>query len=132
MNRQGNPFRLGIVASLLLFCAALGLPRTLWAESENSLSGTYKCATIEVSGNVQPCSAPSIELKSDGSYKLLSEVGSYEIVGGRWLVLSAAKRHGKARLTGKMEIIFEFVSHGERNRIVYRKKFQRPSFWVGS
>jgi hypothetical protein len=108
------------------------LPESLPAESEDSLSGTYKCTSIEVSGSIKPCDAPSLELKSDGSYKLLSEIGTYEVVGGHWLVLSAAKRHGKARLTGDKEIIFEFLSHGTKNRITYRKKIQRPSNWMGS
>jgi hypothetical protein len=71
-----------------------------------------------------------LELKSDGSYKILSESGTYEIVAGRWLVLSAAKRHGRARLGGSTEIIFEFVSGGRKSKITYRRKYQRPSGWV--
>jgi hypothetical protein len=58
------------------------------AQAETYLSGTYRCATMEVAGKTAPCHAPSLELKSDGSYKILSETGTYEIVEGRWLVLS--------------------------------------------
>jgi hypothetical protein len=63
---------------------------------------------------------------------MLSESGTYEIVAGRWLVLSASKRHGRARLDGSKEIIFEFVSGGKKSRIVYRRKYQRPEGWVAS
>jgi hypothetical protein len=87
---------------------------------------------VEVAGKTVPCKAPSLELKSDGSYKILSESGTYEIVAGRWLVLSAAKRHGRARLDGSTEIIFEFVSGGRKSKITYRRKYQRPSGWVAS
>jgi hypothetical protein len=96
------------------------------------LSGTYNCVRVEVAGKTQTCSAPSIELNSDGSYQILAERGTYEIVGGHWLVLSASKNHGKARLDGGNEIVFEFLSHGKKSRIVYRQKYQRPPGWVSS
>jgi hypothetical protein len=131
MSRPAHPFRLRLIACFLLASSGLGLLKARPAAAEYTLSGIYKCSTIEVSGTVRPCTAPSLELKSDGSYKLLSEVGSYEVVGGHWLVLSAAKRHGKGRLTANKEIVFEFISHGVKNRIIYRKKTQRPSNWMG-
>ncbi len=87
---------------------------------------------MEVAGKTEPCHAPSLELKADGSYKMLSETGSYEIVAGHWLVLSASKNHGKARLDSSKEIVFEFVSGGKKHRIIYRQKYQRPSGWVAS
>ncbi len=93
-------------------------------------SGTYNCVRVEVAGKTQPCSAPSIELNSDGSYQILAERGTYEIVGGHWLVLSATKSHNKARLDGSKEIDFEFMSHGKKSRIIYRRKYQRPPGWV--
>lgn len=95
------------------------------------LSGTYRCVSAEVDGKVRPCTAPSIEMNSDGSYQMLMEHGTYEILQGHWLVLSAAKNHGRARLDGNnKQIIFEFISNGKRNRIVYRRKYQRPPAWV--
>ena len=90
------------------------------------------CAKMEVAGKTVPCRAPSLELKADGSYKMLSETGTYEIVAGRWLVLSASKHHGKARLDSSKEIVFEFISGGKKNRIIYRRKYKRPSGWVAS
>ena len=67
---------------------------------------------------------------SDGSYQILAEHGTYEILRGHWLVLSAAKNHGRARLDGNKMIIFEFLSGGKKSKITYRRKYQRPPAWV--
>jgi len=129
---QVNPKPPRIAFRTLLACAAALLFTALPTRAETYLSGTYRCAKVEVAGKTAPCSAPSLELKSDGSYQILSERGTYEIVAGRWLVLSASKKHGKARLDGNKEIIFEFVSGGKRSRITYRRKYQRPPGWMSS
>ena len=94
--------------------------------AQTYLSGTYNCKTVEVAGKSTPCSAPSIELKADGSYQILSERGNYEIVANRWLLLST-KKSGKARLSGSKEIIFDFVSGGRKSRITYLRKYQREA-----
>jgi hypothetical protein len=110
-----------------LIFGVIGLVFTvLPVRAQNYLSGTYNCVKVEIAGKTQPCSAPSIELKSDGSYQILAERGTYEIVAGRWLVLSTSKNHGKARLDGSKEIVFEFVSGGKKSKITYRQKYQRP------
>ena len=127
-----NPKTLRIAFRILLACAAGLLLTALPTRAETYLSGTYMCTKVEVAGKTTPCSAPSLELKSDGSYQILSERGTYEIVAGRWLVLSTSKNHGKARLDGSKEIIFDFVSGGKRSRITYRQKYQRPPGWVAS
>jgi len=98
--------------------------------AQTSLSGTYKCVSVEIAGKTRQCKAPSIEMNSDGSYQILSEHGTYEILRGHWLVLSAAKNHGKARLDGSKGIIFEFVSGGKKSKITYRRKYQRPPAWA--
>ncbi len=122
----GNP-------SKVLFFGVLGLLITASpARAQTYLSGTYNCMRVEVAGKTQPCTAPSIELNSDGSYQILAERGTYQIVAGHWLVLSASKNHGKARLDGSKEIIFEFVSGGKKSRIIYRRKYQRPEGWFSS
>ena len=131
MSRKPHSTQLGLALVFLLACASVGLPVALPATTQPDLSGTYTCATVEVAGTIKPCTAPSLELKPDGSYRLLSESGNYEIVGGHWLDLSSSsRRHGRARLDGSKKIVFEFVSHGKKNRITYRKKFQRPTSWV--
>jgi len=101
------------------------------AQAESYLSGTYNCVTVEVAGKAHHCKAPSLEMNSDGSYQILAERGTYEILRGHWLILSAAKNHGRARLDGSSkEIIFEFVSGGKKSKITYRRKYQRPPAWV--
>ena len=122
----GNPYK-------ALFLGTLGLLiMASPARAETYLSGTYNCMKVEVAGKTQPCTAPSIELNSDGSYQILAERGTYQIVAGHWLVLSASKNRGKARLDGSKQIIFEFVSGGKKSRIIYRRKYQRPEGWVSS
>ncbi len=120
-------------ASRLLFLGGVILTLSvLPARADTYLSGTYKCTKVEVAGKTKPCTAPSLELNDDGSYQILSERGTYEIVAGHWLVLSAAKHHGKARLDGTKLIIFEFVSGGKKSKITYRRKYQRSPGWVAS
>lgn len=116
----GNLYRPFFVAAMWLAMTALP------AHAQDYLSGTYDCVKMEVAAKVQPCSAPSIELNSDGSYQMLSERGTYEVLAGHWLVLSTSKNHGKARLDDKKEIIFEFLSGGKKSKITYRRKYQRP------
>jgi hypothetical protein len=117
---------------LLALSASAMAVTAIPVHSQPYLSGTYNCVKVEVAGKTQPCSAPSLELNSDGSYQILAERGTYEIVSGRWLVLSTSKNHGKARLDGSREIIFDFISGGKKSKITYRRKYERPSGWVAS
>jgi hypothetical protein len=130
MKMRLNPRTTQIAFRTLLLLAAGALFTVLPVRAESYLSGTYRCTTVEVAGKPVPCKAPSLVLKSDGSYKMLSETGTYEIVKGHWLILSSSKRHGRARLDGSKEIIFNFISRGKKSRIVYRRKYQRPDGWV--
>jgi hypothetical protein len=130
MRMRLNPTTLQTAFRILLPCAVALLFTALPVCAEDYLSGTYRCTTVEVGGKNVPCKAPSLVLKSDGSYKMLSESGTYEIVAGHWLVLSASKKRHRARLDGSKEIIFNFISGGKKSRIVYRRKYQRPDGWV--
>ena len=129
---RSDPKTLSYASKALLLGVAGLVFTAMPVHAQPYLSGTYNCARVEVAGKEQRCSAPSIELNSDGSYQILAERGTYEIVGGHWLVLSATKNHSKARLDGSREIDFEFVSHGKKSRIIYRRKYQRPPGWVSS
>jgi hypothetical protein len=115
----------------VLILGAIGLLLSgIPARAQASLSGTYNCVSVEIAGKTHHCTAPSLEMNSDGSYQILAERGTYEILKGHWLILSAAKNHGRARLDGSKEIIFEFVSGGKKSKITYRRKYQRPPAWV--
>jgi len=100
------------------------------AQAQGFLEGTYNCVSVEIDGKAHKCKAPSLEMNSDGSYQILAERGTYEILKGHWLVLSAAKNHGRARLVGSKQIVFEFVSGGKKSKITYRRKYERPPAWV--
>ena len=131
MIRQQN--RLPLLLAKASIFAAFGLIFSgTPAHAESYLSGTYNCVSVEIAGKAHRCKAPSIEMNSDGSYQILSERGTYEILKGHWLVLSANKNHGKARLDGSKEIIFEFLSGGKQSKIIYRRKYQRPPAWCSS
>ncbi len=75
--------------SKVLFLGAIGLILSgTPARAQEYISGTYNCVSVEVAGKTHSCSAPSLEMNSDGSYQILDERGTYEILKGRWLVWS--------------------------------------------
>jgi hypothetical protein len=121
---------LNIFVKLLIVCPGVLIFSGTPASAQTYLSGTYNCISVEVDGKAQHCTAPSLEMNSDGSYQILTVHGTYAILRGHWLVLSAAKNHRRARLDGSKEIIFEFLSNGKRSKITYRRKYQRPPAWV--
>lgn len=127
--RNHNRLLNTLVKVLIVGAAALALSGAQ-ASAQSYLSGTYHCVSVEVAGKTRPCSAPSIEMNSDGSYQMLAAHGTYQIFRGHWLILSAAKKHRRARLDGSKEIIFEFLSGGKKSKITYRRKYQRPPAWV--
>ena len=100
------------------------------ARAQASLSGTYKCVSVEIAGKTHHCSAPSIEMYSDGSYQILAEHGTYENFERTLAGPFRRKKHGRACLDGTKMIIFEFVSGGKKSKITYRRKYQRPPAWV--
>jgi hypothetical protein len=130
MHESSRTF-LHLIKLLSLGAAGLILTATP-AHAQASLSGTYTCVSVEIAGKAHPCSAPSLEMNSDGSYQILAEHGTYAILKGHWLLLSADKHHGRARLVGSKKIIFEFTSGGKASRIIYRRKYERPPEWVSS
>src|ERR1700731_3112237 len=129
--RKHNRSLYNLAKLLILGATGLVLSGTP-VKAQAVLSGTYNCVSVEIAGKTHHCNAPSLEMNPDGSYQILSERGTYEILKGHWLVLSAAKNHGRARLDGSKVIIFEFVSGGQKSKITYRRKYERPPAWVSS
>ena len=126
-----NPIPSLYVAAKVVIALSIGLLFSgAPVRAESYLDGTYTCVSVEIAGKIHRCKAPSLEMNSDGSYEILAEHGTYEILRGHWLVLSASKNHGRARLDGSKEIIFEFMSGGKKSKITYRRKYQRPPAWV--
>jgi hypothetical protein len=110
---------------ILLPCATMILLTAVPGFAEPFMTGTFHCKSLEIAGKVSPCRAPALELKADGSFEMLSEHGTYEIIKGDRLILSPSKSGSMARLSGDNEIIFEYISGGKKFRIVYHRKFER-------
>src|SRR5258705_12107237 len=86
-----NPRTLQIAFRMLFACFAGLLFTALPIHAEADPSGTYRCNTVEAGGKTVPFKAPPLILKWNGSYRRLSDSGTYEIVPVRSLVLTASK-----------------------------------------
>ena len=94
----------------VLIIAAIGLLFSgIPARAQASLSGTYNCVSVEIAGKTHHCTAPSLEMNSDGSYQILAERGTYEILRGHWLILSAAKNHGYVCVCTDLEAVTQVI-----------------------
>src|SRR5580765_4552659 len=83
--------------SLPIFFATLGLLAALgWAPPAraDARPGKYRCVKMEAGNQVYPCDSPNLTLRSDGSYQIWGEQGTYEVMQDKWLVLSHSKRRG--------------------------------------
>ncbi len=83
------------------------------------ISGTYRCWSFNVDGYGGTCSSPDIVLKSDGTYSMSSEKGTYEIQGEQ-IVLSESEIRGPGTfLEGRMQIRFEYNYNEKKYTITY-------------
>ena len=115
-------------APLLLAVIALVTP----AKAEQRLGGNYQCVRLEFEGQSAPCQSPPLVLNQDGSYDIWGEHGTYEVVQGRWLVLSHSKRRGLGHFVKPHEIVFEYRVGKRRCRVTFRRIFEAPpGFWWG-
>ena len=115
-------------APLLLAVIALVTP----AKAERRLDGNYQCVQLEFKGQSAPCQSPPLVLNQDGSYDIWGEHGTYEVVQGRWLVLSHSKRRGLGNFVKPHEIVFEYRVGKRLYRVTFRRIFEAPpGFWWG-
>src|SRR5579863_8597717 len=91
------------LAPFLLESIALAAPA-----KEQRLDGNYQCVRLEFEGQSAPCQSPPLVLNHDGSYEIWGEHGTYEVVQGRWLLLSHSKRRGLGHFLDSHEIVFEY------------------------
>jgi hypothetical protein len=111
----------------VLMLSALGscvLPSQAWAQQR--LEGKYRCVQIEVESESAACQSPPLVLNRDGSYKIWGESGTYQVVKGRWLVLSHSKRRGAGHFVLPGQIVFEYQFDGRRCRVTFRRTFEPP------
>lgn len=118
--------------SLPIFCATLGLLMAFgWAAPARAEArpGKYRCVKMKVGDQIYPCQSPSLILKSDGSYQIWGEYGTYEIMENKWLVLSHSKRRGLGYLEKPGQIIFEYKVAKRVCRITFERVVDpRPGF----
>ena len=117
-----------LIAFLLVLAGAAAIP----AKAQQRLNGNYQCIRLEFQGHSAPCQSPPLVLNQDGSYDIWGEHGTYEVVQGRWLVLSHSKRRGLGNFINAHEIVFEYRVDGRVCRVTFRRIFEAPpGFWWG-
>ena len=121
MHIRGMRLALPIVSALLILFAATVLAPSGRAEAP---PGEYRCVKVEVAGQSSSCQSPPLVLNDDGSYRIWGEYGTYEVVQGRWLVLSHSKRRGLGYLEGRSEIVFHYRVGDRTCRVTFRRVSQ--------
>ena len=96
------------------------------AKEQGPLDGNYQCVRLEFQGQSAPCQSPPLVLNKDGSYEIWGEHGTYEVVQGRWLVLSHSKRRGLGHFLDSHEIVFEYRVGSRACRVTFRRVFDAP------
>lgn len=110
------------VSALALAVTAIVVP----AKAQQRLDGNYQCVRLEFRGEAAPCQSPPLVLNQDGSYEIWGEHGKYEVVQGRWLLLSHSKRRGLGHFINAQEIVFEYRVDGRACRVTFRRVFEAP------
>jgi hypothetical protein len=96
------------------------------------LEGNYQCVRLEFEGKSAACQSPPLVLNQDGSYEIWGERGTYEVVQGRWLLLSHSKRRGLGHVANAHDIVFEYEVDGKMCRVTFRRVFEAPpGYWWG-
>ncbi|PYU27492.1 MAG: hypothetical protein DMG32_06790 [Acidobacteria bacterium] len=117
-----------LFAPLFLAVVALVTP----AKAQQRLDGNYECVRLELEGQSALCQSPPLVLNHDGSYDIWGEHGTYEVVQGRWLVLSHSKRRGLGHFVNPHEIVFEYHVGKRLCRVTFQRIFEAPpGFWWG-
>jgi len=119
-------------ALLLAFLLIAAVSLFGQAKAQQRLDGNYQCVHLEFQGQSAPCQSPPLVLNRNGSYEIWGERGTYEVVQGRWLVLSHSKRRGLGHFVDPQEIVFEYRVEGRVCRVTFRRIFDAPpGFWWG-
>ena len=111
-----------LIAPFLLASISSAAP----PKGQQSLDGNYQCVRLEFQGQSSPCQSPPLVLNHDGSYDIWGEHGTYEVVQGRWLVLSHSKRRGLGHFVSAHEIVFEYRVGSRVCRVTFRRVFDAP------
>jgi hypothetical protein len=125
----------GTRLNLPILCATLGLLGVFAGAAPaqaDARPGKYRCVKMEAGTQVYPCQSPSLTLKSDGSYQIWGEQGTYEVMQDKWLVLSHSKRRGLGYLEKPGEIIFEYKVGKRVCRVTFERVVAPPPGFISS
>jgi len=123
--RTISSFRI-LPLTLLLAVIALLTSLVVPAKAQQRLDGNYQCVRLELEGESAPCQSPPLVLNYDGSYDIWGEHGTYEVVQGRWLLLSHSRRRGMGNFINPHEIVFEYRVGTRVCRVTFRRIFEAP------
>lgn len=92
-----------------------------------SLSGNYRCWSMNVGGRGGKCSSPPIVLYPDGHYTMSSEKGTYSVQGDQ-INLSQSQRRGPGKLLENgNQIQFQYQYNGLQQTVTYLKQGDAPN-----
>jgi hypothetical protein len=115
------------ILTVTLFPAVIALLTSLVVPARaQRLDGNYQCVRLELEGHSAPCQSPPLVLNHDGSYDIWGEHGTYEVVQGRWLLLSHSRRRGMGNFINPHEIVFEYRVGTRVCRVTFRRIFEAP------
>jgi len=110
------------------FCVVLTTPTAKATDvAPVPLTGQYRCVRVEAVGKTAQCQSPPLTLNRDGSYQIWGEKGTYEVVQGKWLVLSHSKRRGLGHVVNAQEIVFEYRIGNETCHVTFRRVYNTPA-----
>ena len=121
-----TPRNFRILPNTLSFAIVALLAGFAISAKAQRLEGNYQCVRLELEGHSAPCQSPPLVLNHDGSYEIWGERGTYEVVQGRWLVLSHSKRRGMGNFVKPHEIVFEYRVGTRLCRVTFRRIFEAP------
>lgn len=121
---------LRIVAVSLTIWFVIMVAAVTPAKAHQRLAGNYECVRLEFAGKSAPCQSPPLVLNEDGSYDIWGEHGTYQVVEGRWLVLSHSKRRGRGHFVNAHDVVFEYRVDGQICQVTFRRIFEAPpGYW---
>lgn len=110
------------VALLLL---GAGWCFTFWAgrtpAQSTEVAGEYVCAEARVASKAVPCTAATLNLRSDGKFELQGREGEY-VVTGNSLELKGAVLKSRAKIEAGHKIVFRFYNKRGMCEMIYERR----------
>ena len=83
------------------------------------IAGVYRCFSYNIDGAGGSCRVtPPLVLNADGTYRISSEKGTYNVQDGK-VVLSESRTRGPGKLEAGNRIVFEYELKGKHYTVTY-------------